>query len=417
MRPRLVVAWAICSLPPVVVLAATGAGATEQTAHVASFATTVIAGGLTSGGTVGASGGLVTVDSATAYIRARLDSGPSSAILADPVEPGALVRTLIGQTVGQQALPVPAAEAQYPGTGSGTLDVIPATSAGPLSTGAGSATAKATATSASGQTTASTTDLAGVYQGSGSYSRATLARTGDDLVAESTSGMGQLSVGPLTVVGIEGTASIRLTAGKRNSVAGITLSSASVAGTPVTIDGDGVHAAGQTLVPLGPVQQTTEQLNQQLAAAGIAVHVLEATNAVTSTGASADSGGLVITLSTPALPAGIAGNTLTLYAGRTVETESDSPEIAVPAVTFPPFVPAQTTTTTIYSAGDLGAPASTAIENRPAPARYLEIVGRRLTILEVLLAFALWQLLTLGGPTLTTLVRRRRRQRALGIRA
>src|SRR5258708_29544253 len=171
MRPRLVVAWAICSLPPVVVLAATGAGATEQTAHVASFATTVIAGGLTSGGTVGASGGLVTVDSATAYIRARLDSGPSSAILADPVEPGALVRTPIGQTGGQPALPVPAAEAQDPGTGSGTLDVIPATSAGPLSTGAASATAKATATSASGQTTASTTDLAGVYQGSGSYSR------------------------------------------------------------------------------------------------------------------------------------------------------------------------------------------------------------------------------------------------------
>lgn len=417
MRPRRLVIWAISSLLPVLALAATAAGAAEQPSHVATFATTVIAGGLTSGGSVGASGGLVTVDSASAYIRARLDSGPSSAVLADPVEPGALVRTLIGQTVGQQTLPVPAAEAQYPGTGSSTLDVIPATSAGPLSTGAGSATAKASPTSAAGQTSASTSGLTGVYQGSGSYSSAALARAGDDLVAESTSGIGNLSVGPLTVVGVEGTASITLTAGKRNSVAGITVSSASVAGTPVTIDGDGVHAVGQTLVPLSPVQQTTEQVNQQLTAAGIAVHLLEATNAVTSTGASADSGGLVITLSTPALPGGVAGNTLTLYAGRTVETESDSPEIPAPALTFPPFVPAQTTTTTIYSSGDLGAPAPTAAQDRPAPARYLEIVGRRLTILEVLLAFALWQLLTMGGPTLTTLVRRRRRQRALASRS
>ncbi|HXA42963.1 MAG TPA: hypothetical protein VNV65_08655 [Candidatus Solibacter sp.] len=416
MSRRLVLAWAIASMLPVVLLAATAAGAADQPSHIASYATTVIAGGLTSGGTVGASGGLVTIDSASAYIRARLDSGPSSAVVADPVEPGALVRTLVGQTVGQQTLPIPAAEAQYPGTGSSTLDVIPATAAGPLSTGAGSATAKAAATAASGQTTASTSELSGVYQGSGSYSTASLARTGDDLVAESSSGVSKLVVGPLTVAGVEGTASIKLIAGRRTSVAGITVGSASVAGTPVTIDGDGVHAAGQTLVPLGPVQQTTEQLNQQLAAAGVAVHLLEATNPVTATGASADSGGLVITVSSPPLPGGVAGNTLTLYAGRTVETESDSPEIPVPAVTFPPFVPAQTTTTTIYSGGDLGAPAPTAVGNQQAPARFVAIVGRRLTILEVLLAFALWQLLTLGGPTLTTLVRRRRRQRALGAR-
>jgi hypothetical protein len=198
-------------------------------------------------------------------------------------------------------------------------------------------------------------------------------------------------------------------------VAGVTVGSASVGGVPVTVDSDGVHAAGQTLVPLGPVQQTTEQVNQQLSAAGIAVHVLSAVQSVSATGAVADSGGMVITVNTPPLPGGVAQNALTIYVGRVVETESDSPQLPVPAETFPPFTPPQTTT--IVTSGDLGVPAAAGAGSAPSISsnplsRTVVIAGRRLSAVEILLAFALWQLLSMGGPTLTTLVRRRRRERA-----
>jgi hypothetical protein len=184
----------------------------------------------------------------------------------------------------------------------------------------------------------------------------------------------------------------------------------------VTIDGDGVHVASQTLVPLGPVQQTTEQVNQQLTAAGIAVHVLSAVQSVTPTGAVADSGGMVITVNSPPLPGGVAQNTLTIYIGRVVETESDSPQLPVAAEIFPPLAPPQTTT--IVTSGDLGVPAATGAGSAPSItsnllARTVTIAGQRLSAVEILLAFALWQLLSMGGPTLTTLVRRRRRERAL----
>jgi hypothetical protein len=412
-RLGLLLAW--LPLLPAAVLGSTAVAADSQP-HIATFATTVIAGGVTSSGTVGASGGLVTVDSASAYIRARLDSGPSSSVLADPLEPGALVRTLIGQTVGQQTLPVPAAEAQYPGQGSATNAVVPASAAGPLSVGAGSAGADAGPESATGQTSASTYSLSGVFEGSGSSSSAKLRRRGDNLSADSTSAVAGLTVaGLLTVANVSGSASITVSGGRRASAAGVTVGSASVGGVPVTIDGDGVHVASQTLVPLGPVQQTTEQVNQQLTAAGIAVHVLSAVQSVTPTGAVADSGGMVITVNSPPLPGGVAQNTLTIYIGRVVETESDSPQLPVAAEIFPPLAPPQTTT--IVTSGDLGVPAATGAGSAPSItsnllARTVTIAGQRLSAVEILLAFALWQLLSMGGPTLTTLVRRRRRERA-----
>lgn len=416
---RACVAIAAVALLPPAALATTASVAAAPAPRLSRFATTVIAGGATSGGAVGASGGLVTVDSGSAYVRARLDSGPSSAVLADVAEPGSLARTLVGQSVGQQTLPIPGAEAQYPGRGSATSEPpVPPTPPGPLSSGSGTASAHADATSAVGQSDASSFGLAGVYQGTGSSTLATLRRTGDDLSASATSGVAGLTVGgALSVANVSGTAKIRLTAGKRTAEAGVTVGSASVNKVPVVIDGDGVHAAPLPLIPLGPAQQTTEQLNQQLRASGIEVHVIAATRTVTSSGAFADSGGLVITVTTAPLPGGVAANTMTLYIGRVVETESDSTEAPVAAVNYPVAVPPQTTTTTIVTAGDTGTPGSDA----PPPAaaagtdspltRLVTIAGRRLTVFQVVVAFGLWQLLSMGAPTLTTLVRRRRRQR------
>jgi len=413
----------VALLPPAA-LATTASVAAAPPVQLSRFALTVIAGGATSGGAVGASGGLVTVDSGSAYVRARLDSGPSSAVLADVAEPGSLARTLVGQTVGQQTLPVPAAEAEYPGHGTGTSETVPPASAGPLSSGAGSASAHADATSATGRSDGSAFGLAGAYQGTGSSTLATLRRTGEDLSAAATSGVAGLSVGgALSMSQVSGFATVRLAGGNRTADAGVTVGSASVNGVPVTIDGDGVHAAPLPLIPLGPVRQTTEQLNQQLRAAGIEVHTLAATHTVTSSGAFADSGGVVITVTSAPLPGGVAGNTLTLYVGRVVETESDSTEAPVAAVNYPVFIPPQTTTSTIITSGEAGVPGS---EVAPpvaqagagnALARSVTVAGRRLTVFELVVAFGLWQLLSMGAPTLTTLVRRRRRRRGQEVAA
>jgi hypothetical protein len=393
------------------------------TAGIGTFATTVIAGGLTSAGGVGASGGLVTIDSGSAYVRARLDSGPSSSVLASPAEPGTLARSVVGvancpaldprlpQCIPEQLiLRVPDAQAQYPGTSSAQLNTNP-TSAGPLSTGGGSASAHALATSASGETTASSTTVTGAYDGSGSTSTAQLSRAGNQVDVAGTSAVQKLSVaGALTIHDIRGSAAIHVKDGQRMAEAGVTIGSASAGGIPVTIDDSGVHAVSQSL-PFGTVQQATDQANQQLTGAGIQIHTVGAIHTVSPTGAFADSGGVAITITTPNLP--VPGNTMTLYVGRVVETESDGP--AAPALTLPPPVapiPPSTTTVDIPAVpGVPGTAATTAAPSTEPASSVLVIGGFPLTAAQALLAFGIWQLLTMSPPTLTTLVRRRRRAR------
>src|SRR5205814_1804744 len=90
-----------------------------------TFGLTVLASGVRTAGDVGASGGLVTLDTGSAAVSAQLDSSPSSAVLAVPYEPGTLFRTGVGQAndaAGQTVLDVPDAEAAYPGKGSGDLE-------------------------------------------------------------------------------------------------------------------------------------------------------------------------------------------------------------------------------------------------------------------------------------------------------
>ncbi|MFN2465450.1 MAG: hypothetical protein ABR598_04200 [Candidatus Dormibacteria bacterium] len=405
---------ALVLLPVAVVALANNAAAVDSAQHIATFATTAIAGGVTTRGDVGASGGLVTVDSASAYVSARLDSGPSAAVLAAPAEPGTLVRTVIGQTLTQQTLPVPAAEAHYPGQGSGKLDAVPPSSAGPLSSGGGSATATATADTATGQTTGGDSSVRDAYSSSGSSTDVRLHRVLDDITATSISRVHQLQAGPLILHDVAGTADIQVSGGKHTAVSGITIGSSTVAGVPVTIDNDGIHAQSKN-VPLGGLPQTTESLNRQLAASGVAVHTVNATHATTANSADADSGGLIVSVTSPGLPVG--GNTLTMMVGRVVETEFDSSSAPAPIRSLSPFQPAGSSSTTVTTPDQPATQDEVTTADIPPTAatnplaRYVVIGGRRLTAGAALLAFALWQMLALGPSTVTTLVRRRRRAR------
>ena len=74
---------------------------------------TALLSGVRTDGTVGASGGLVTLDTGSAYLAARLDAAPSSQVLAAPYQPGALARTVVGQVnggAGSAVLEVPEAD-------------------------------------------------------------------------------------------------------------------------------------------------------------------------------------------------------------------------------------------------------------------------------------------------------------------
>ena len=253
--------------------------------------------------------------------------------------------------------------------------------------------------------------MTGAYDASGSMSTAQLSRAGNQVDVAGTSAVQTLSVaGVLTMHDIRGSAAIAVKDGHRTAQAGVTVGSASAGGIPVTIDDTGVHAVSQNL-PFDPVGQATAQANQQLATAGITVHTVGAINSVTPTGAFADSGGVAITITTPNLP--VPGNTMTLYVGRVVETESDGP--AAPALTLappPPPIPATTTTIDVPAAPGVPGTAGTSAPPSTQPASSVVVVGGfPLTAAQALLAFGIWQLLTMSPPTLTTLVRRRRRAR------
>src|SRR3954453_20446446 len=89
------------------------------------YGLTALAGGVRTSGDVGASGGLVTLDTASAYGAAHLDASPSAGVLADPYEPGTLFRTVAGQVnanAGSEVITVPDAESAYPGTGRASLE-------------------------------------------------------------------------------------------------------------------------------------------------------------------------------------------------------------------------------------------------------------------------------------------------------
>lgn len=412
----------IAVLPAATALAAVRPVAAEPTQGFGSFGLTVTAAALRTDGVVGASGGLVTLDSGTGYSTGRLDGAPSSYSLAAPVEPGTLARTVVGTVnteAGTTVLTVPDAQTAYPGPASASTAYAPAQSAGPLTVTPGTATSSAGPHRATGSTTATALSVGGA--GDASRLAATTTLTGDAAAgqgrAEGTGTVGSLTVaGVLVLHDVAGRASVTVTGGRPVSAASLTVGSATVAGVPVTVDQDGVHVAGQVsgTGPFGDVQQ---QVNSALAAAGVSVRVLGVTHSVTGRSGYADSGGLLVELRTPDLPGGVAANDLTLTVGRVNVTGTSTAAepllpVVVPPAVVPPVAPGTTTTVTVTE-GTGGVPASGAVA-APAPVLAgsrgeVRVVGRRMTAAAALAAFGVWQLLSLSTTTLYALVDRRRR--------
>lgn len=390
-----------------------------------AYGLTGLAAAVRSAGTVGASGGLVTLDTASAYVTGRLDSSPTSAVLADPYEPGTLVRTLAGQAnaqAGSRVVVVPEATASSPGRAREELHVVPDQDVAPLHLRGGTASASAGTGNADGSATGTRLSLDGAVVADGSSSEVSLSAT-----AASTRGRVRTRVARVEVAGgvlvlsdVVAEAAVTARGSTHTATASLTVGGATVDGQNVAVDETGVHAVGTPVVTGQTLTAATEQANAVLAAAGIEVHLARAVHRSTGTGALADTGGVLITLTTPDLPAGLAGNRLQLVVGGAVVTthEDGSAPVLTQTGGAPPMAapsggaPAPGTVPAGVPAGGEGPqqPAVAPAGPRPArtrPAAPLVLVGFRLSRGAALAGLACWQLLSLSLVTLYALAARR----------
>ena len=398
---------------------------------------TAIVSGVGTDGVVGASGGLVTLDTGSAYVNGRLDSSPSSQVLAAPQEPGTLVRTVAGQVngpAGTTVIDVPDAEARYPGAQtkasySSTSPVQPGpVVAGPAAVGASTASAQAGPDFTRGSASAASYGIAGALSAGPSTSTLTMtssvARGTASAIAKTAVSSLQVA-GVLTLKDVVATAGVKADHNDHTAVQDLTVGGASVSGQAVVIGNDGVTAVGTPVLPATTLEMATAQANAALSAAGITVHTVGGSMAHTRRSAAADSGGVQITLATPGLPGGIAANRLSITVGGVSLTELDT-LFVVPQLSVDVSQPAtggsvgRTTTTTVVPGipGTPGIPAANAgppqIAGPVTSATGFVLAGRRISARTALAAFAAWQLVGLGTATLYAFVERRRRLVLMG---
>ena len=318
---------------------------------------------------------------------------------------------------------VPDAEATSPGKPAhDSVELVPGQTAGPMSILGGTASADASPTRVAGSATGASLGTVGVFESGGSTSIVELkvdaaAGTVRQHASAAVASVDVLA-GLLTLADVRATVDITADGAKHTATQSLTVGGATVAGQAVTIGNDGVTAVGTPLLPGQTLADATAQASAALAQAGVAVHTVGGTAKHDDRSAGADTGGVLITVRTPDLPVGgVAGNTLTLLVGQASLTELDAlPALLPECLCVPPPVAGGVapTTTTTFVPGTPGTPAlpgttGTAPTVVPTqPVSYV-LAGQRFSDRTALLAFAVWQLLTLGVPTMYALVERRRR--------
>lgn len=403
-RPWTVVALSVSLFPTLTFLAiaqAAWGGTTPIPGPVLGrFAITATGAPLVASGVISAGGGLLLTDQGAATVTGRLDNSPSAKTIAVAVEPGLTLRSLSASNGGPT---FPGASAQYPGG--------PATS---HDTTVGSTAASATAHTASATASAEPT-------GTGATATEDLySSPHDDLLsAHVISETGAISIaGILTIANVVGTAAVGYDRGGHHATAAISVTSASVAGLPVSIDSTGVHALGTSALPVvgNGVPSSVASI---LASAGISISFLQPVRKTTGTGALADSGALIIHEKTPDLTSGVttvsSATDITLYLGRAQATVSDAAEgpstsIGSTSTTNSGHVATPEALVTQHNAATV----TPAVQGSVPPVRDappFRLFGRRFGYMTAFAALGSWQLLTLGIITLATMATRQRPSR------
>jgi hypothetical protein len=410
-------------------------------AAIGRYGITANGTGVGTDGQVGASGGLVVFDAGVGSVTARIDSGPSGRASAVAVEPGSTVRTVVAQantSAGQVLLSVPGAAAAYPGgKPSDSYTTLPDQSAGPVQAVVGTGTASVErGASADAIALGGALTLAGLLDSAGARGEAHLRADPSNarLSATASSGASDITVGPLELHDVVGSATVTSDGNRRSATSTLTVGSATVAGVPVAVDETGIHVAGQQVAPpatvTGAVPPTVTTL---LAQAGLTVSVLAPVHSTGPGSALADSGGLVVRLHTAPVTTGlpvvqtVGANDVALIVGRVTVTESDG--AAVPALgtvptgsgptsAQPGASPGPATSTAALAAPPVTGPPVIAAGSVPGPSlagaptsmptRRLAFLGHRLDATAALAAFAVWQLLAGGTAGLAAVALRRR---------
>ncbi|MFN2540096.1 MAG: hypothetical protein ABR549_18350 [Mycobacteriales bacterium] len=402
--------------------------AAEDPVYDQASLTAIAAAGRTDG-VVGASGGLVTLDTGSAYVSASLDSSPSAAVVAAPQEPGTLFHTIAGQVnggAGQTLIGTLGAEARYPGDTSSDFQVSPPVNNPPVYLGTANATAKVSATSAEGLAQAARYTVAPVLDvgpGTSAVHQAVDLEKGTAAQDARVTVSDVELAGVLRIQSVVATAKVTADHDTHTAVQSLVVSGATVGGQQVAITNDGVAAAGRPLVPGSTLSQATDAVNAALAGAGItSIHTVGGIAKHTDRSAQADTGGLRIVMTSPDLPGGISANTLPLTFGGIALPELDAPAVPAVPVVLPPDLPGTSgqppSTTTTVIPGIPAVPGTSGSQQQPPQvaqeATAFELRGRRISAQTALIAFAGWQLLSLGTATLYGFVERRRRLVALG---
>lgn len=422
MSRRLLASALVASMAPIVLGVAfvrpAGAGVEPYT----SFGITGIAAAVRTEGDAGVGGGLARLDSGIGFVSAALDSAPSADVLSAPVEPGTLPRTVAGQ-VGQ-AQQIPDAEAQYPG-GKGTevLTTVPKLENGILDALAGSATAKATRNSAAGTALGVSAIIAGLLDVEGATSSVELKSDGPNarLSASARANVGKITIaGVLELDGVTATASLSADGTKHVPKANFVLGGAKVAGQPIGITSEGVEILGAAALSAQTLRDATATVNGVLSAAGITIRTVGKTESATKESALADSGGLSISIITPALPGGIPGNSLDLIVGGVSLTEAASqPQATTPTepvqspATNEPLPDVGGEVVTTPDGPDVTAPqvdplAPTVPSNSGGGESQLVVAGHPFRASLAIVAFVAWQVFTLGTAVTCGVLQRRR---------
>lgn len=373
------------------------APAESQESAFGLYALTVAGAASTTEGEAGAGGGLAVIDSGAPSVTGRLDSSPSGAIKAAPVEPGTLFRTVVGlanNEAGGETVPVPTATSSYPGSasedeveGTGEQAFGPYTTTGYHArttatelaiTGVAQANEQ-TYTDESAATTASATSLregllalAAAYPSVGfrvsdddtAYrsegGRVTATATADpatgvlEATVRSVSGRTTF-LGQITYGSVVGTATVTLVDGARAAEAETTVGAVEIGGVPVELGSAGVSVAGTELLPGQTFADLNAQLNAVLTQAGVTMQPLEPTREVGDGFAQAGSGGVKVTVATAPNPQ-VPGNDLTVVLGQASASLSDEPPF--PAFDGGSFDGGTTDTST--GSGTIGTPSGSA---------------------------------------------------------
>lgn len=416
-------------------------------------------------GEIGAGGGLTPVDPSLSSVITRLDSSPSATATASAVEPGTLPRTVLAvanSSAGQEIASIPLAQANHPGEPEGTADLVGQTDLGGVIASGLTARARADRLAVGGEATVGQLRLPddpataarlwtgldglrlrfpGTFGDAGARTASmgivdeattTVSGTVDEasghIVATATSSAERIRLlGEIDLRGVVGTTRLDITPDASTSEATLDIASLTIAGVPVEASDDGVVVDG-TGVPGEDVEALTIALNDVLAEAGISINLISPVEEDVDGRAVADSRGLRIAISTPALAdGGVPANDAALVIGGVRTVVQRQPPVAGPDIPLPtstpepaPSVepttaaPAPTGPRTGVEVVGVGTPPSTptttppvaapevappSVPPAPTPVAAVAVVGVELDPRVAIALLGLWQALSLGGVT------------------